>query len=90
MNYTFNLFESRLSDEIDELKNTPVRDVDEDIFALREECMRFQEELNMVYTERANPQQDINYQQNVIQKQEYDLQRQSETITLLDDEVSTG
>jgi uncharacterized protein YlxW (UPF0749 family) len=81
------LLEFRLSDEIDELKNIPVRDADEDIFALREECARFQEELKTARAERDALQQTIDHKQNLIQKHEYEMQRQVETVAYLNNEV---
>ena len=77
----------RLSDEIDELKNVPVRDADEDIFALREECIRFQEDLKKVRLEKDTLQQEIDHKQSLILKHEFDLQRQIETVAYLNNEV---
>lgn len=76
-----------MSDEIDELKSIPVRDADEDIFALREECARFTEDLKTVRAERDALQQNVDVKQNVIQKHEYEMQRQVETVAYLNNEV---
>ena len=76
-----------MSNEIDELKNIPLRGADEDIFALREECIRFQEDFKLEHTQRITLQQDIEYKQNVIQKYEYDMQRQTEAVEHLNNEV---
>jgi hypothetical protein len=64
-----------------------VRDADEDIFALREECIRFQEDLKTARFEKETLQQDIDYKQNLLQKYEFDLQRQVETVAYLNNEV---
>jgi chromosome segregation ATPase len=77
-----------LSDEIDEVKNVPVRDTDEDIFELRQECTRFHDELKAVRAERDALQQDIDYKQNLLQKHEYDTQRQVEIVAHLNNEVT--
>ncbi|CAF1107005.1 unnamed protein product [Rotaria sordida] len=84
---TFERENQRLTDEIDKLKSLPEHNSDEDIFALREECIRFQEDLKTAYTNHMLLQQDIDYKQNLILKHEYDKQRQVETITYLNNEV---
>ena len=82
-----NLFEFRLSDEIDELKNLPVRDTDEDLFELRQKCDRLHIDLKTARTERDVLQQDIDHKQNLLQKHEFDMQKQVETVAYLNDEV---
>ena len=81
------MFGFRLSDELDECKNVPVRDVDEDIFALREECTRFQDDLKTARAERDTLQQNVDHKQSLIQKHEYDMQRQVETVAYQNNEV---
>ncbi|CAF4196018.1 unnamed protein product [Rotaria sp. Silwood2] len=84
---TFERENQKLSDDIDKLKSLPEHDSDEDIFALREECIHFQEDLKTAHANHLLLQQDIDYKQNLILKHEYDLQRQVETITHLNNEV---
>ncbi|CAF4112772.1 unnamed protein product, partial [Adineta steineri] len=85
---TFERQNQKLSDEIDDLKNIPVRDTDEDIFALREECSRFHEDLKLVRIERDTLQQNIDYKQSLIQKHEYDMQRQVEIVASLNNDIA--
>ena len=77
----------RLSDEIDELKNLPVRDVDEEIFELREQYGRLNDEWKTLKSENDNLQHEIHNQQSIIQKYEFDVQKQVETTAHLNDEV---
>jgi hypothetical protein len=77
----------RLSDEIDELKNLPVRNNDEDVFTLRRECNRFQEDLKTARIERDILQQDIDHKQNLIKKYENDLKGQPEIVAYLNNQV---
>ena len=81
-------FHSRLSDEIDELKNLAVRDTDEDLFELKETCQRLQADLKESRTERDVLQQDIDQKQSLIQRHGFDMQNQIETIARLNNEVS--
>jgi hypothetical protein len=82
----FSIF--RLSDEIDELRNLPVRDTDEEIFELREKCERFHADWKIARTEHDALQKDIDYKHNLIQKHEFDIQKQVETVAYLNNEVS--
>ncbi|CAF4140903.1 unnamed protein product [Rotaria magnacalcarata] len=85
---TFERQNQKLSDEIDELKKKLLEhNSDEDIFALREECIRFQEDVKMAHAKQLVSQQDIDYKQNLIQKYEFDAQQQVKTITHLNHEV---
>jgi hypothetical protein len=76
-----------LSDEIDELRNLPVRDADEEVFELKEICSQLQTDLKLVRTERDALKQDIEHQQMAIQKHDFDLRKQIETVACLNDEV---
>ncbi|CAM2714606.1 unnamed protein product [Rotaria socialis] len=79
----------KLSDEIDELKKKlQEHNSDEDIFALREECIRFQEDVKMAHAKQLVSQQDIDYKQNLIHKYEFDAQQQAKTITHLNHEIA--
>ncbi|CAF1379791.1 unnamed protein product [Rotaria sp. Silwood1] len=84
---TFERENQKLLDEINKLKCLPEQNSDEDIFLLREECIRYQEDLKTAHTKHIYLQQDIDYKQNLILKHEYDLQRQLETITHLNNEI---
>ncbi|UJR22902.1 hypothetical protein I4U23_025930 [Adineta vaga] len=84
---TFERQNQKLTDEIEELKSVPVRDSDEDLFTLREECFRFQDDLKTVRAERDALQQNIDHKQNLIQKHEYEMQRQAEAVAYLNNEI---
>ena len=81
------LFFSRLSDEIDELKNLAVRDTDEDLFESKEICQRLQAELKVARTERDVLHQDIDQKQLLIQRHDFEMQKQIETVAYLNNEV---
>ncbi|CAF0886914.1 unnamed protein product [Adineta ricciae] len=84
---TFEKQNQKLTDEIEELKNIPVRDSDEDLFALRDECFRFQEDLQTVRADRDTLKQNIEQKQNLIQKHEFEMQRQVEAVAYLNNEI---
>jgi hypothetical protein len=77
----------RLSDEIDELKNLPIRDADEEVFELHEKYERLQVEWKISRTEHDGLLKDIDHKQNLIQKYEFDMKKQVETVAYLNDEV---
>ncbi len=77
----------RLSDEIDELKNLPIRDADEEVFELHEKYERLQVEWKISRTEHDALLKDIDHKQHLIQKYEFDMQKQVETVAYLNDEV---
>ena len=81
-------FGSRLSNEIDELKNTLVPNTGEDVFELREELMRFRTDLKLLAAERDALLQDLNQKQVLLRKHDFDLQRQVDIVTQLNDEVT--
>jgi hypothetical protein len=83
----FRIFFFRLSDEIDELKNLPVRDADEEIFELREKYEHLFVDWKIARTEHDALQRDIDYKHSLIQKHEFDMQKQVETVASLNDEV---
>ena len=77
----------RLSDEIDEFRNLPVRDTEEELFELREKYERLHADWKMAQNENETLQEDINYKQNLIQRHEADMQKQVETVAYLNEEV---
>jgi len=77
----------RLSDEIDELKNLPIRDADEEVFELHEKYERLQVESKISRTEHDALLKDFDHKQSLIQKYEFDIQKQVETVAYLNDEV---
>jgi hypothetical protein len=83
----FQIFSCRLSDEIDELKNLPVRDADEEIFELREKYEQLHAEWKIARTENDALQRDIDHKQILIQRHDFDMQKQVETIAYLNNEV---
>ena len=81
------IFFSRLSEQIDELKCLTVRDSDEELYALRTVCQRYQEELQTACYERDNFKRELELKQNLIRKYENDAHEQSETISNLNYQV---
>lgn len=77
----------RLSDEIDELKNLPVRDADEEIFELRERYEQLHAEWKIGRSEHDALQRDIDHKQSLIQRHEFEMQKQVETVAYLNNEV---
>ena len=77
----------RLSDEIDELKNLPVRDSDEELFELREKCERYHAELKNARIEHEAFQREIDNKHILMQKYEFEMQKQNESIAYLNNEV---
>ncbi len=85
LSFYFEFF--RLSDEIDELKNLPIRDADEEVFELHEKYERLQVESKISRTEHDALLKDIDHKQSLIQKYEFDMRKQVETVAYLNDEV---
>lgn len=77
-----------MSEQIDELKNLAVRDTDEDMFVLRTECTQLREESKTIRTERDTLQQTIDQKENLIQKYEYEMKGQADTVTHLNNQVN--
>ncbi|CAF4097930.1 unnamed protein product, partial [Adineta steineri] len=83
---TFERQNQKLSDEIDELKNLPIRDTDEEIFELREKYERLHADWQISRTEHDTLLRDNDYRQSLIQKHEFDMQKQVENAATLNDE----
>jgi len=83
----FRIFLKRLSDEINELKDLPVHDVDEEIFELYEKYQQLVDDYKIARTEYDALQRDTDYKQSLIQKHEFDMQKQVEIVASLNDEV---
>jgi hypothetical protein len=77
----------RLSDEIDELKNLPVRDADEEIFELREKYEHLHADWKIARSEHDALQREIDRRQSLMQKHEFEMQKQVETVAYLNNEV---
>lgn len=77
----------RLSDEIDSLRNQPVRDSDEELFELRETCQRLQADLNILRTDRISMQQELDEKTLLIQRYEFDTKKQIEAVDQLNQKV---
>ncbi|CAF0751568.1 unnamed protein product [Rotaria sordida] len=84
---TFEKQNQELSDQIDELRKLPVCDTGEEIFELRERYERLHADCNIARNENDILQNDIDYKTSVIQKYEFDMHKQVETIASLNDEV---
>ena len=78
----------RLSDEIDEIKTLPIRDADEEMFHLRDKYERLYAEFERLGSDYNLALKDIDYKQNLIQKHDFDMQKQAETAAHLNNEVS--
>jgi hypothetical protein len=76
-----------LSDEIDELKNLPVRDADEEIFEIRERYEHLHADWKIARSEHDALQREIDHKQSLMQKQEFELQKQVDTVAYLNNEV---
>lgn len=70
------------------MKSLPVRDVDEEIFEIREKYEQLHADWKIARTEHDALQRDIDYKHSLIQKHEFDMQKQVETVAYLNDEVS--
>lgn len=81
------LFKFSLSKQIDELKNLAVRDTDDDVFALRNECTQLREDGKTVQIERDALQQNIDQKEHLIRKYEYEMKGQAEMVTHLNNQV---
>ncbi|CAF4131953.1 unnamed protein product, partial [Rotaria sp. Silwood2] len=84
---TFEKQNQELSDQIDQLKKSPVCDADEELFELREKYERLHADWKIARNEHDILQNGIDYKDSVIQKYEFDMQKQLETITFLNDEI---
>ncbi len=82
----FNVFYFRLLSEIDEIKSVS-RLYEDDIVQLSKTCTQLQEDLKGKHTECNILQKDIDYKQDLIQKHEFDMQKQMEIIAHLNNEV---
>ena len=76
-----------MSDEIDELKNLPVRDADEEIFEIREKYEQLHADWKIARSEHDALQREIDHKHSLMQKQEFELQKQVETVAYLNNEV---
>jgi hypothetical protein len=81
----FHIF--RLSEQIDELKKLPANDNDEDVFILRTERTRVEEDLRTVRIERDTLQQDNHQKENLLSKYEDDMKTQVEVVARLNHQV---
>ena len=70
------------------MKNTLVPNAGEDVYELREELMRFRTDLKLLAAERDALLQDLNQKQVLLRKHDFDLQRQVDIVTQLNDEVT--
>lgn len=77
-----------MSDEIDELKNLPVRDADEEIFELRERYEQLHADWKTARNENDALRREIDQRQSLIQRHEFEMQQQVETVAYLNQEVS--
>jgi FtsZ-binding cell division protein ZapB len=69
------------------LKNLPVRDADEEIFELREKYERVHAEWKIGRSEHDALQREIDHKQSLLQKYEFEMQKQVETVAYLNNEV---
>ncbi|CAF2885591.1 unnamed protein product [Rotaria sp. Silwood2] len=76
----------KLLNEIDELNNLSISYKD-DIAELREKYIRLQEDVTSTYVEYDKLQKDMDYKQCLIQKHEFDMQKQLEITTHLNYEI---
>ncbi|UJR26027.1 hypothetical protein I4U23_007373 [Adineta vaga] len=84
---TFEKQNQKLSDEVDELKNLPIRDTDEEIFDLREKYEHLYAEWQHSRADYDAALKDIDYKQSLIQKHDFEMQKQVERVAYLDDEI---
>jgi uncharacterized coiled-coil DUF342 family protein len=82
----FNVFKFRLLNEIDQMKNLSMC-YEDDIDELRKECIELQNDLQAIHSEHDDLQNDIRYKQNLIEKHEFDMQKQMEIVAHLNNEV---
>lgn len=71
---------------MDEMKSVSVR-YEDDIFYLRKKCAQLQEDLKAKHTDCMNLQKTIDCKQDLIEKHEFDMQKQLDIITCLNNEV---
>jgi hypothetical protein len=69
------------------LKKLPANDNDEDVFILRTERTRVEEDLRTVRTERDTLQQDNHQKENLLSKYEDDMKTQVEVVARLNHQV---
>ncbi|CAF1208086.1 unnamed protein product [Adineta ricciae] len=84
---TFEKQNQKLSDEIDEMKTLPIRDADEEIFDLRDKYERLYAEFERIGSDYNLALKDIDYKQSLIQKHDFDMQKQAETAAHLNNEI---
>lgn len=72
---------------MDELKNLPVRDADEEIFELRERYEQLHADWKTVRGENDALKREIDSKQNLVQRHEFEMQQQVETVAYLNNEV---
>lgn len=77
----------RLTDEIEELRNIPARDTDEDLFDLREKLQALNSEHNQIRLERDHIHQELSLAVHKIQHFENDAVNKNKTIHDLMTEV---
>lgn len=72
---------------MDELKNLPVRDADEEIFELRERYEQLHADWKLIRTENDALHREIDTKQNLVQRHEFEMQQQAEIVAYLNNEV---
>lgn len=69
------------------MKNLPVRDADEEIFELRERYEQLHADWKLVRTENDVLHREIDQKQSLIQRHDFEMQQQVETVAYLNNEV---
>jgi hypothetical protein len=71
---------------MDEIKNVSAR-YEDDLVQLRKKCIQLQQDLKAKHAECNALQKDIDYKEDLIQKHEFDMQKEMEIVVHLNNEV---